>query len=312
MRKPNLFVVGHPRTGTSSFHDYLNHHPDIFMTPIKEPNFFAKDFHAESDRFHGKALYFPFRTEDRYMRLYKNWGPEKLAGDASATTLFSKVSAETIFQFNPKAKIIMSFREPVDFLYSYHSTAIFSSGEHLEDFEEALSVEQDRKEGRFLSKRVIAPSWLYYSEFIRYADQLNRFLRYFSKDQVKVLIFDDLKEDVEKIYGTVLEFLEVDGSFLPDFTIVNPYKKNVRWPRLKHMLFDSPYFRKLQHRILSDEMYGRLTILYRKLMLTQSTKKKIDPELKHTLMKGFAEEVHRLSERLDRDLVKAWGYDGMR
>jgi len=72
MKKPNLYIVGHPRTGTSSLHDYLNQHPDIFMTPIKEPNYFAKDFQAESDRIHQKALYFPFRTEKRYLKCYKN------------------------------------------------------------------------------------------------------------------------------------------------------------------------------------------------------------------------------------------------
>jgi hypothetical protein len=205
----------------------------------------------------------------------------------------------------------MSFREPVDFLYSYHSTAIFSLGEHEQNFSRALSMEEERKAGRSLSRRVITPSWLYYSEFIRYADQLNRYYRYFDKDQVKVLIFDDLKADVERVFNDVLKFLEVDPDFAPDFSIVNPYKKNVRWPRLKHMLFDSPYFRKLQHRIFPDETYGRLTKTYKKIILTQSQKKKIDPELKQALMKGFAEEVRKISALLDRDLVKAWGYEGM-
>ena len=68
MKKPNLFIVGHPRNGTSSLHDYLNQHPDIFMSSIKELNFFAKDFQIESDQFHQKALYFPFRTTETYAR----------------------------------------------------------------------------------------------------------------------------------------------------------------------------------------------------------------------------------------------------
>ena len=73
MKKPNLFIVGHPRSGTSSLHYYLKQHPDIFMTAIKEPNYFARDFRLDSDNFHKKKLYFPFRTEGQYLRLYKKY-----------------------------------------------------------------------------------------------------------------------------------------------------------------------------------------------------------------------------------------------
>ncbi|MFC1869147.1 sulfotransferase [Thermodesulfobacteriota bacterium] len=135
MKKPNLFMVGHPRSGTSSLHYYLNQHPDIFMTSIKEPNYFVLDFRKASDLFHSKQLYFPFRTEVQYLRLYRKWAHQKIAGEASATSLCSKVYAREIHRFNPKAKIIMIFREPVEFLYSFHSAAQFALGEHHKDFE---------------------------------------------------------------------------------------------------------------------------------------------------------------------------------
>ena len=109
MKKPNLFIVGHPRSGTSSLHSYLSQHPDIFMTVIKEPNYFALDFRETSDRFHKKPLYFPYRTEEDYLRLYRKWEKEKIGGEASATNLCSKVSARQIHRFNLEAKIIMMF-----------------------------------------------------------------------------------------------------------------------------------------------------------------------------------------------------------
>ena len=83
------------------------------MTAIKEPNFFALDFRIDSDNFHKKELYFPFRSESQYLRLYKNWAGEKIAGEATATNLCSKVSAAEISRFNPASKSIMVFREPV-------------------------------------------------------------------------------------------------------------------------------------------------------------------------------------------------------
>jgi hypothetical protein len=309
MKKPNLFIVGHPRTGTSSLHDYLNQHPDIFMSPIKEPNYFAKDFHEESDRFHHKALYFPFRTEKRYLKLYKNWEHEKIAGEASATSLYSKMSAKEIYKLNQNAKIIMSFREPVEFLYSYHSTAIFSLGEDVKDFRRALSMEPERKKGHCLSKRVITPSWLYYSQFIDYSKQLNRFSSLFGKDQIKVLIFNDFKMDTKNTYREILRFLDVDPSFVPDFAVVNPYKKSVKWPGLKYVLFDSPYFRKIQHLIFPDTVYARLVQFYKKMILIAEPKNRLDAQLKKELMLKFKIEVQKLSDVLQRDLITLWGYN---
>lgn len=309
MKKPNLFIVGHPRTGTSSLHDYLNQHPDVFMSPIKEPNYFARDFHEESDNFHKKKLYFPFRTENQYLSLYRKWGDEKIAGEASATSLYSKVSAERIAGFNKDAKIIMMFREPVDFLFSYHSTAIFSLGENFLDFRKALSVEQERKQGKLLGKRVLTPSFLYYSEFIKYEKQVKRFLSFFSTDQLKIIIFDDFKKETDRIHGDILRFLDVDTGFVPDFTIVNPYKKNVKWPRLKYYLFDSPYFRKTQRLLLPYGLYAKLVRIYKKTIQSSTAKSNIDLNLKKELMKKYKGEVERLGDLLQRDLVGLWGYD---
>jgi hypothetical protein len=309
MKTPNLFIVGHPRTGTSSLHDYLKQHPDIFMSPIKEPNYFAKDFHEESDRFHQKALYFPFRTGKRYLRLYKNWTNEKIAGEASATSLYSKISAKEMYRLNENSKVIMSFREPVDFLFSYHSTAIFSLGEDVKDFRQALSIEPERKKGHYLSKRVIIPSWLFYSQFIDYSQQLKRFSSLFDKDQIKVLIFNDFKMDTRRIYREILSFLDVDPNFVPDFAVVNPYKKSVKWPRLKHLLFDSPYFRKIQHLIFRDTVYARLVQFYKKMILIEEPKQTLDPQLKKELMLTFKIEVEKLSDVLQRDLITLWGYN---
>ena len=309
MKKPNLFIVGHPRTGTSSWHDYLNQHPDIFMSPIKEPNYFAKDFHAESDRFHKKALYFPFRTEKRYLKCYKNWGQEKIGGEASATNLYSKIAPQEIYRFNSHSKIIMSFREPVDFLCSYHSTAIFSLGENIRDLQTALALEIERKKGKYLSKRVITPSWLYYSEFINYSEHLSRYLSLFDRKQIKVIIFDDFKMDPAGIYKEVLEFLDVDTNFEPEFKIVNPFKRNVKWPRLKYHLFDSPYFRKFQHLILPDPLYAKLAKIYlNTARKSEAPKKLMSFSVKNELKTRFYREVEKIARLLDRDLISHWGY----
>ena len=309
MKKPNLFLVGHPRTGTSSMHDYLNQHPDIFMSPIKEPNYFAKDFHAESDRFHNKALYFPFRTKKRYLKCYKNWGKEKIGGEASASNLYSKIAHQEIYRFNSHSKIIMSFREPVDFLCTYHSTAMFSLGENIRDLQTALAREAERKKGKYLSKRVITPSWLYYNEFINYSEHLNRYLSLFDHKQVKVIIFDDFKINPAAIYKEILEFLDVEPNFKPEFKVVNPFKREVKWPGLKYHLLDSPYFRKFQHFILPDSVYEKLTKIYLSKARKSATPKQLmAAPVINQLKARYYHEVEKLARLLDRDLISDWGY----
>ena len=307
MRKANLFIVGHPRSGASSLHHYLKQHPDIFMTVIKEPNFFSIDFRKESDAFHQKQLYFPYRTEIQYLKLYKKWKNEKIAGEASATYLCSKTAAQEIRHFNSASKIIMMFREPVEFLHSFHSAAKFALGEHHQDFETAMAAEKDRRKGLGFSKRVITPSWLFYSEFVKYAEQIQRFLSCFDQEQIKIIIFDDFKANTKNIYRGVLKFLNVDPDFLPKFEIVNP-NKQLRWPLLKHYTLDSPYFRKTLRFLFSNEIYAVLKNFYKTKMVKYEPRQLLNKELKIKLMKEFKKEVEKISALIHRDPVTLWGY----
>ena len=306
-KKPNLFIVGHPRSGTSSLHAYLSQHPDIFMTAIKEPNYFALDFRKASDRFHGKQLYFPYRTKARYLKLYRNWRHERVAGEASATNLCSKVSAREIHHFNPQAKIIMLFREPVDFLYSYHSATQFALGEHHKNFEKALEAEKRRRRGQDLSKRVISPPWLFYSEFVKYADQLGRFQNHFDNGQIKIILFDNFKAGTPQVFRNVLSFLGVDPDFRPLFEIVNP-NKQIRWPLLKKYTLDSPYFRKTLRLFFSDESYAGMKNFYKTKMVKYKPRAELDEGLRTKLMKKIKPEIENLGHALDLDLVTRWGY----
>ena len=278
------------------------------MTTIKEPNFFSRDFRDESDNFHKKKLYFPYRTENQYLKLYKKCTNEKIAGEASATYLCSKVAAQEICHFNSASKIIMMLREPVEFLHSFHSAARFALGEHLEDFKTAISAEKDRRDGRGLSKRVITPAWLFYSEFVKYTEQIHRFLSYFDQEQIKIIIFVDFKINTARVYQEILGFLNVDPNFSPDFDIVNP-NKQLRWPVLKKFTLDSPYFRKILRLLFSDDTYAGLKNFYKNKMVKYEPRQPLDEEFKLELMNKCKPEVEKLSNFLKKDLVSLWGYD---
>ena len=310
MKKANLFIVGHPRSGTSSLHHYLRQHPDVFMTTIKEPNFFNLDFRNESDQFHNKRLYFPYRTESQYLRLYQKWKDERIAGEASATYLYSKAAAQAIFQYNAASKIIIMLREPVEFLHSFHSAARFALGEHHREFKAAMMAEKDRREGHDFSKRVIAPSWLLYSEFTKYTEQVQRFSSCFDQEKIKIIIFDDFIKNTPDVYRNILEFLSIDPGFSPEFKVVNP-NKQISWPLLKKSTLDSPYFRKTLRWLFSDDTYAGLKDFYKNKMAKHKPRQPLDATFRRELMQRFKIEVKKLSVFLNKDLVAKWGYDNI-
>lgn len=310
MKTPDFLIAGFPRSGTSSLHDYLGQHPDIFMAAIKEPNFFATDFHQESDRFHGKRLYFPYRSEQKYLRLFAGRGRGQLAGEASWTNLYSVVAGAKIQAYNPLARIVIVFREPVAFLFSYHSAATFALGEDIPDIRNAIAAEKERRRGERLGKRVIVPSWLYYSRFIRYSEHIGRYLTLFGKEKVKIVVFDDLIEKTETVYREIAAFLGVDTKFRPDFSVVNA-NKVLKWPRLKKAVLDSPYFRKFLRLLVSDNGYAGMKRFYKNRIVTYQKREPIPEDVRRELMLMCREEVEKLSALLDRDFIRLWGYDAI-
>src|SRR5882672_1680365 len=111
MRKPDCFIVGAPRCGTTAMYTYLGQHPEIFMSARKEPHFFGTDLSSP-------AL---VRDEQQYLSLFAKAQNEKRAGEASVFYLYSQRAAREIHAFCPSARIIIMLRNPVEMMYSLHS-----------------------------------------------------------------------------------------------------------------------------------------------------------------------------------------------
>ncbi|MCD4759911.1 sulfotransferase domain-containing protein [archaeon] len=314
MNKLNLFIVGKPKSGTSALHNFLDQHPEIFMSKPKEPHFFCKDFHKLSDKFHKRKTknFYEFRTIKEYSNLFKKTN-KKIIGEASTNYLYSKTSAKDIYNFNKNAKIIIMLREPVAFLYSLHSQYVNEDVEN-KNFEDALKLESTRKKNyNLLSKNLRCPSYVFYSERIKYAEQIERYLKIFPKKNIKIILFDNFKKDNEKIYKEVLQFLEIDDSFTPNFKIIHGSKK----PKSKilNKFFRNPYLKNIPKSILPPKIYDKLQLKVQKVLMKKEKRKLINLKTKSKLMKKFKPEVIKLNKLLKEegfikeDLIKLWGYD---
>lgn len=293
-RWPNFFIVGAPKCGTSSMYDYLSQHPDIFMSKDnKEPNYFGCD------------LAFKYQKPDaeKYLSYFSQASKEKKIGEATVWYLYSKNAATEISKICPTAKIIIMLRSPVDMLYSLHSQMIINGDEDILDFEGALDAENERSMGMRIPRTAMFPSGLLYRQIMKFSEQVQRYFDVFGRDNVKVIIFDDLKCEPLKVYIEVLHFLEVDESFRPTFTVVNPNRK-IRSMYLHHLLLAPPprlkmigkmFFSKSIRSAISNKLYQH-NIRYAK-------RNRMDNALKKQLQAEFASEVEKLSILLNRDLT---------
>ena len=309
--KPNLFIVGQPKSGTTALHQFLGQHPEIYMSSIKEPHFFCSDFHLESDRAYGKQRFFDFRNESAYLQLFNRAKNVKIAGESSTNYLYSQVAAEKIYNFNPDAKIIIILREPAKFLYSLHSHYVKFTEENEPDFVTALSLENKRKvEEECLSSRVTSPSYLYYSQRVQYSQQVKRYCDRFTPQQIKVILFEDFKSDNATVFKEVLEFLGVNSGFTPEYAAVN-VNKEVKFKSI-NSLINNPLVKSISKNLLSQEFneFVRDNIV-EKFLWHQAPKAKIPEEIKTQLKEQYRPEVVKISELLGLDLLAKWGYDDL-
>ena len=308
--KPNLFIVGQPKSGTTALHQFLGQHPEIYMSSIKEPHFFCSDFHLESDRAYGKQRFFDYRSESAYLQLFAKAGKAKIVGESSTNYLYSQVAAEKIHNFNPQAKIIIILREPAKYLYSLHSHYVKFTEENEPDFLTALNLETERKQEKSLSPRVTSPSYLYYSQRVQYYQQVKRYCDRFSPQQIKIVVFEDFKSSNERIYREILEFLDVDPSFIPQYDAVNE-NKEVKFKAINNLV-NSPLVKNISKNLLSQEFneFVRDNIV-EKFLWHQAPKANMPKDIKIELMQQYRSEVEKISELTGMDLIAKWGYDNL-
>lgn len=295
IHKPTFFIVGAPRSGTTAMYEYLRVHPQIYMPDYKAPSYFATDLEPANP---WAARY---RTKKGYFGLFDSVNGEKQVGTASDLYLYSKVSAKNIKKFNPKAKIIIMLRSPVEVMYSFFNLAYYSGVENVSTFEEALLLEESRKKGKNLPENhLFMKYYYYYRDVVRFSDQVKRFFKLFPRNQIEVIIYDDFKKDALKVYKETLKFLGVDESFVPNFKIVNGVRK------VKNRYFQV-FAGRLAYiiNLFGPYVFGLCKAVYDYLERLNFRKVKypsIDPNLEKKLKKEFAREVGNLGKIVGRDL----------
>src|SRR5215471_17232768 len=187
----DFILAGAQKSGTTALHYLLNRHPDICMGDQQEIHFFDND-----------AL---FISEPDYNKLHKHYpplAPSTIAGDCTPSYLYHESAAERIWNYNPKIKLLVLLRNPVDRAFAHWNMQRYRGREPL-DFFDAVREEQARITGAPASEaRRFA-----YVERGFYGQQLERLFNFFPTEQVKVVKFEAFKDNQRETLASIFSFL---------------------------------------------------------------------------------------------------------
>lgn len=298
MRKPDFFLVGAPKCGTSLMDTYLRRHPDLFLA-AKEPHYFGSDLNFNN----------PPHTEETYLRLFEGAEGAQRVGESSVWYLYSKRAAAEIHAFQPEADILVMLRNPVSMLNSLHTHLVYTGDENIRSFEGALAAEADRRAGRRIPPWSIPTGGLLYREVVRYDEQIQRYFDLFGRDKVMVILADDFKKDPPGVYRQVLARLGVRTDFegfdkaLEADNWTKNVAKTIRSQRLQAWLKD-PARQMVLRRVRPEPVPGWRLVLrgLRRANIIYADKPPMDPATKAALTEELRPGIERLAALIDRDL----------
>lgn len=279
---PNLFIVGAIRAGTTSLYEYLKEVPSVYMTPIKEPNFFIKN--VDRKQLHTK----PITNKKKYLNLFSKAKNETVIGEASPTYLWDPDSPKLIKNSVSHAKIIIILRNPIERAYS-HYLMLLGHGSINLSFEESIakSIKLPRND---FSSRIISAGMYY--------DQVKRYYEIFELNKIKVIIFEEFVSNPLPFFKSILKFLEVEEIIPPSLgKIYNQF--TLPRGKISSRILQNTTVKKMGKKFIPMSL-GELAI--KKVLGKKSEKPELSDEIKTKLEEIYHDDIKKLELLLRRSL----------
>ena len=283
--KPNFLIAGAAKAGTTSLHEYLGQHPDIFMSTFKEPNYFVPGY--------------AYDDWQKYLALFGGARAETAIGEASTGYLYCKESPAWIKAVLGPIKIILILRNPAHRAASLYWWMVREGYESASTFADALERESSRIASPTFRNTCpqFYPDYLYYTTGL-YSEQVPRYLETFGPGNVRVYIFEEFAKDPHAICREIFNFLNVDPDFKPAIAIHN----EARLPASARLQFwlrnRAPGYLPFLSSRLRRKFLDQLMALNTKLGSTPRR----DAETEAPLLERYREDIRQLEQILERDL----------
>lgn len=290
---PNTFIIGIQKAGTSSLYDWMAQHPDIYAPAA------GKDFHFFSREDHySKGL-------SHLAKRYDNFNGEQVVLNAGVNYIYFDYTAERIKRYYPKSKFILVLRDPVKRAFSAYNF-MYKLGHESLPMDKALAREQQGQLRTYADHCNLA-----YIGHGYYYRQISQFLEHFPKEQLKIVLYEEMMKNKAGAMREIFDFLEIDSSFVPDFTTVN-YTGEAKSKSLNRFLYQDSSLKQnlkrwfLLDRLLSENLRYRLRRYLREKNTRMTAKKELSHEEYLQMRALFEDDINHLSTLLGRDLNEIW------
>jgi hypothetical protein len=285
--KVDFFIIGAPKSGTTSLYHYLDEHPQVEMSTQKEPDYFSDVAIQKQGLYYGNNR---IDTVEKYYSLFNVEGMNVIFGEASVSYLFYKNVASDIKKYNVNAKIIIMLRNPIDRAFSHY----------LMDYR--LGLVSDSFEEIIYKTSVNKKAHLYYQQYIQiseYAKQIARYHKEFDADKIMLIDYEDFKKDVGKIVKSVYNFLGINEEYRSE---TNKKHNTFTMPknRLIRFIYSFVFIRNILTFLFPDSLVKSIRLA----LFKQNKKPKLSDDTREYLKHFFKDDIMEVSQLLHKDFSK--------
>lgn len=272
MNRPHFIVLGGHKCGTSSLHNYLAQHPEIYMPRIKGTDFFNREGNSGA-----------ITSIEKYHSFYQEMTNEKIAGEVSSVYLYSKGACDAIKKYLPEAKLIAVLRNPAERAFS-----------HLNQLPE--TKKRDRKISEIFDEKKVLRNGFY-------SAPLNMYFDNFGRDRIKILLFDSLQNDKKNFFHSVFQWVDVNPNFMPDTSIITRQGGEIKNQVVKNIFNGNNILHSTAGFLLRPfTTPDQRRDLYKKAKNMFRQKNKLPEQLRKKLIDFYREDILQLQDMLDMDL----------
>ena len=282
--EPNFFIAGAPKSGTTNMSYYLMQHPQVFMPENLEPWYFAR---LDIPQNYEREI---ISDEKKYLNLFKNAKNCKAIGESSPVYLYCPHSALEIKNRFPNSKIIISLRNPIEIAYSEYFSLKFMGFDKNRSFNELLdSSKEQLDQNEFHIDSLLEAGF--------YSKHIKRFQKIFSKNQIKIIIFEEYIKNTIPTINSILSFLDIDKSIAFKTAPKGAYKVPRNFASQK--LMNNSTFRKTTKFIIPTVARQKIG---ERFLVKESSRPVLKQNERQRLKEIYQDDVENLAKLLGRSL----------
>lgn len=302
MNYPNFLIIGAGKSGTTTVYHALKQHPEVFMSAVKEPNFFALEGQEKTNGYdkedpHGFNFY-PWAVTNLtdYQKLFEKADHQKAVGESSTMYQYMPNAPENIKKHIPNVKLIAIFRNPADRLYSRYLHLVRENRVPTAEFTDCFT-----KGNLWWQKNDLVQEGFYYTH-------MKRYFELFDSENIKVMLYEDLNKKPIEFMQELFDFIQVDNTFVPDMSVQYNISGKIKNKYVDALIGQQSFVRKWVEKISPTIVeQARASHLLQKVVTSLRAqnleKAPLDNSIRNRLIHDiYKEEIENFSKLINRDL----------